>query len=149
MTDASMSDPSVFSLILAGQIPGHFVWRDEHVAAIMTIGPIKPGHCLVLPILQIDHWLDVPADLWSRINLVAQEIGRAQMEVLQPTRVALIVAGLEVPHCHLHVIPIDRESDLSFANAASSVDHAELADIARRLRERLVAHGHAEAAGLD
>jgi diadenosine tetraphosphate (Ap4A) HIT family hydrolase len=121
------------------------VWREAEVFAIMTIGPIRPGHCLVITTEQIDHWLDVPPQVWARACEVARIIGQAQMEVLRPNRIGLIVAGLEVPHCHLHVIPIDTEADLSFAKADTSVTPDELATTALALRENLVARGYVQA----
>ena len=108
-------------------------------------GPIRPGHCLVVTTEQVDHWLDVRPEVWSRATEVARVIGQAQMEVLQPSRIGLIVAGLEVPHCHLHVIPIDAESDLNFANASAASSADELAEMALRLRNNLVAKGHVQA----
>lgn len=137
--------PSIFTRIERGELPGHFVWREPDVFAIMTIGPIRPGHCLVVTTEQVDHWLDVRPEVWSRATEVARVIGQAQMEVLQPNRIGLIVAGLEVPHCHLHVIPIDAESDLNFANASAASSADELAEMALRLRNNLVAKGHVQA----
>lgn len=134
--------PSVFTMIIRGEIPGRFVWRDEHVVAFLTIGPIRPGHTLVVPISQIDHWTDVPPELWSRVGEVQQVVGRALMDAFSPVRVGSIIAGLEVPHCHVHLIPIDAESDLSFANVDPDPSPEALDDAARRIRDALRAAGH-------
>jgi histidine triad (HIT) family protein len=99
---------------------------------------------LVVPIEEVDHWVDLDADLAAHLTEVAQQVGRAQMAAFAPTRIGLIVAGLEVPHCHLHVIPIDAESDLSFAKADHDPSPAALDDAADRLRAALRAQGHAE-----
>ncbi len=128
---------SVFTKILAGDLPGHFLHRDEVCAVFLSINPICPGHALVVPREEVSHWLDLSPEVNSHLMKVAQRVGKAQMEVFQPARVGMIIAGFEVPHTHLHVVPINKESDLSFAKAASSVDHAELAELASRLSSRL------------
>ncbi len=143
MSDPSGAvDPSVFSLIIRGDIPGRFVWRDEDVVAFLTIGPIRPGHTLVVPIEQIDHWTDVPAPLWARIGEVQQAVGAALMAAFSPVRVGSIIAGLEVPHCHVHLIPIDAESDLSFANVDPDPSPESLDAAAERIRTALRTAGH-------
>ena len=138
--------PTLFTKIIDGEIPGRFVWRDDEVVAFLTINPITTGHTLVVPIAEIDHWLDLDPALVARCTDVAQVIGRAQMAAFSPTRVGLVIAGLEVPHTHLHVIPIDRESDLSFANADPSPDPAVLDDAAERIRAALRDLGRSEVA---
>jgi histidine triad (HIT) family protein len=135
---------TLFTKIIEGEIPGRFVWRDDRAVAFLTIAPIRPGHVLVVPIEEVDHWVDLDADLAAHLTEVAQQVGRAQMAAFAPTRIGLIVAGLEVPHCHLHVIPIDAESDLSFAKADHDPSPAALDDAADRLRAALRAQGHAE-----
>lgn len=135
--------PTIFSRIIAGELPGHFVWRDERAVAFLSINPLQPGHALVVPVEEIDHWLDAPAELNAHLVGVAQAIGVVQQREYEPVKVGLMLAGLEVPHVHFHVVPIRGVNDLDFANAATSVDHDELADHARRLRDGLRADGHA------
>lgn len=135
-------DPSIFTLIIRGEIPGRFVWRDDDVVAFLTIGPIRPGHTLVVPVEQIDHWTDVPAPLWARIGEVQQVVGQALMDAFGPVRVGSIIAGLEVPHCHVHLIPIDAESDLSFANVDPDPSPEAMDDAAAAIRAALRAAGH-------
>lgn len=137
---------TLFTKIIDGDIPGRFVWRDDEVVTFLTINPIKLGHALVVPILEVDHWLDLPPALAQRCMAVAQVIGQAQMAAFSPTRIGMIIAGLEVPHTHLHVIPIDREADLSFAKADPSPDPAALDDAAHRIRAALRSMGRAEVA---
>ncbi|MEO7556559.1 MAG: HIT family protein [Acidimicrobiales bacterium] len=124
--------PTLFTRIIEGELPARFVWRDERCVAFLSIAPLKPGHTLVVPIAPIDHWLDLDIGLAEHLMRVAQTIGRAQMAAFSPARVGLIIAGMEVPHCHVHVVPIDSEADLSFANAnpdatAESLDTAAAA----------------------
>lgn len=135
---------TLFTKIIDGTIPGRFVWRDDEVVAFLTISPITPGHTLVVPVAEVDHWIDLPSDLVARCMTVAQVIGQAQMAAFSPTRIGMIIAGLEVPHTHLHLIPIDSEGDLSFAKADSSPAPAALDDAAERLRGALRAMGRLE-----
>ena len=135
---------TLFSKIIDGEIPGKFVWRDERAVAFLTIGPIAPGHTLVVPIEEVDHWVDLEADLAAHLMEVARQIGRAQMAAFTPTRIGMIIAGLEVPHCHLHLVPIETEADLSFSRADPSPDPAALDAAADRLRAALRDQGHGD-----
>ncbi|HHC08890.1 MAG TPA: HIT family protein [Actinobacteria bacterium] len=117
---------SVFTRIIEGALPGRFVWRDDDVVAFLTIAPITPGHTLVVPVAEIDHWIDLPAELLSRVAEVAQIVGRAIDRAFSPTKVGMMIAGLEVPHTHLHVLPIHTEADLSFAKARPDTPAEEL-----------------------
>src|SRR3546814_17702597 len=104
-----------------------------------------PGHTLVLPVAEVDHWLDLDPALARRCMEVAQVIGQAQMTAFSPTRVGLIIAGLEVPHTHLHIIPIASEADPSFSTADLSPEPDALDDAPERPRHDLRAMGRAAA----
>ena len=136
---------SLFTRIIGGELPGRFVWRDERAVGFLTIAPIATGHTLVVPVAEVDHWVDLDPDLAAHLMVVAQAVGRAQMAAFAPRRIGLIVAGLEVPHAHLHVIPIESEADLDFGRADPSPADADLEDAAERLRGALRAAGHAAA----
>jgi len=136
---------TLFTRIIEGELPGRFVWRDERCVAFLSINPLQPGHTLVVPIAEVDQWTDVPAELVEHLMRVSHVIGRAQVEVFAPARVGLVIAGFEVPHCHVHVIPTRSMADLDFANAAQDPDPAALDDAADRLRAALAAAGHPEA----
>ncbi|HVN52519.1 MAG TPA: HIT family protein [Acidimicrobiales bacterium] len=136
---------TLFTRIIDGELPGRFVWRDERCVAFLSINPLQPGHTLVVPIAEVDQWTDLPVELAEHLMRVAHVIGRAQVAVFTPERVGLVVAGYEVPHCHVHVIPTRSMADLDFANAARDPDPAGLDDAADRLRAALVAAGHTEA----
>jgi histidine triad (HIT) family protein len=138
--------PTLFTRILDGELPGRFVWRDERCAAFLSIAPIRPGHTLVVPVDEVDHWVDLDPTGAAHLMTVAQTIGRAQMAAFRPARIGMIIAGMEVPHCHLHCIPIDRESDLHFANADPSASPEALDDAADRLRAALADLGHPRSA---
>jgi diadenosine tetraphosphate (Ap4A) HIT family hydrolase len=125
--------PTLFTRIIRGEIPGHFVYKDEICVAFLTINPIATGHTLVVPIEEIDEWIDLPTATSNHLMVVAKRIGLAQKQLYDCRRVALIIAGFEVPHCHLHVIPADTMSDLSFENATSHVDPERLSEQAEQL----------------
>lgn len=135
---------SLFSRIIDGDIPGRFVWKDEWCVAFMTIAPIRPGHTLVVPRAEVDHWLDLDAHIVSHLMIVAQSIGKAQQTAFSPERVGMIIAGMEVPHTHLHVIPIRDEADLDFGRADHGAGEEALDAAAEALRRELRAGGHAE-----
>lgn len=132
---------TIFTRIIDGELPGRFVWRDDRCVAFLSIAPLRAGHTLVVPIAEIDHWLEVDPGVAAHLMTVAQIIGRAQLAAFAPARVGLIIAGMEVPHTHLHVVPIDRESDLNFANAQGA-SAEELDEAMARLREALADQGH-------
>jgi len=133
---------TLFTRIIEGELPGRFVWRDDRCVAFLSINPLQPGHTLVVPIAEVDQWTDLPIDLAEHLVRVAHVIGQAQVEAFSPVRVGLIVAGYEVPHCHVHVIPTRSMADFNFANAAADPDPAGLDDAAERLRAALRAGGH-------
>jgi histidine triad (HIT) family protein len=135
---------TLFTKIIEGEIPGRFVWRDDRAVVFLTIAPMTPGHALVVPVIEVDHWIDLDPDLAAHLMVVARAVGRAQMQAFSPTRVGIIVAGLEVPHCHLHLVPIETEADLSFARADHHPDPAALDDAAERLRAALRDQGHGD-----
>ena len=135
---------SVFSLIMEGKIPGNFVWQDDKAVAILTIAPIRQGHVLVIPREEIDQWSDLPVELAEHLMRVSHQIANALKVAYPATRVGLMIAGLEVPHTHVHVVPMDSMDDLSFA-FAKNADADVLKDTAAKIRAVLQAQGYAEA----
>lgn len=133
--------PTIFTMIIEGEIPGTFVWRDDRCVAFMSINPLRDGHVLVVPREEVDHWIDCPPDLRDHLFEVSQNIARAVDQVWSPEKVGLMIAGLEVPHLHLHVVPIDGVHDLDFANAATSVDREDLETAAASIRSALAGMG--------
>jgi diadenosine tetraphosphate (Ap4A) HIT family hydrolase len=134
---------TVFTRIIDGELPGTFVWRDDLCVAFMSINPMAPGHVLVVPIEEVDHWIDASPELTAHVFSVAHVIGRAQQAAFDCERVGLIIAGYEVPHTHVHVLPTTSMGQLSFANAAASVDREELDGWATAIRTALRAEGAA------
>jgi histidine triad (HIT) family protein len=129
--------PSIFTRIIDGEIPGRFVWKDDRVVAFLTIEPMMPGHTLVVPRDEVDHWIDLDPALAAHCFNVAQQIGKAQQLEWNRSRIGMMIVGEEVPHAHLHVVPIDSPGELSFAHVDRSADAAALDDAAARIRARL------------
>lgn len=141
--------PTIFTRIIDGELPATFVWRDERCVAFMSINPMAHGHVLVVPIEEVDHWVDASPELATHVFEVMRIIGRAQQQALRPNRVGVIIAGYEVPHTHIHVIPTNDMSEISFANAAATSDPELLEAAAGVIRAALVDAGHeAYVAGL-
>ncbi len=115
--------PSIFSRIINGELPGRFVYSDDlgddGVVAFLTIGPMTQGHTLVVPRAEVDNWQDVDPELFNRVMAVAQRIGKAVCAAFGAERAGMIIAGLEVPHLHVHVFPAYNLTDFGFAN----IDH--------------------------
>jgi histidine triad (HIT) family protein len=137
---------SIFTKIIKGELPGRFVWRDDRAVAFLTIQPLKPGHTLVVPIDEVDHWLDLDPELARHLLDVSQQVGKAIDRVFEPEKVGLIIAGLEVSHVHLHVTPIHALQDLNFANADWNPDPADLDAAAEKIRGALRELGCSEVA---
>ncbi|MBM3717850.1 MAG: HIT family protein [Actinobacteria bacterium] len=128
---------TIFTRIIRGEIPGTFVHRDDLCVAFMTINPISDGHLLVVPVSEVDQWTDLPADLAAHLFAVSHRIAGAVKTAFECERVGLIIAGFEVDHCHIHVIPARSMADLNFANAATSVPRETLESNANRIRAAL------------
>ena len=113
--------PTVFTRIIDGEIPGTFVWRDDQCVAFLSINPVNPGHTLVIPRAEVDEWTDLEPDLAAHLMAVARIVGQAVKKAFSPIRVGLLIAGLEVPHTHLHVMPIHSgEADLHLDRAGEA-----------------------------
>jgi histidine triad (HIT) family protein len=132
---------TIFTRIIDGELPGRFVWRDDICVAFLSINPLREGHTLVVPRTEVDHWVDLDPGTNAHLMLVARAIAEAQMDAFAPTRIGLMIAGLEVPHTHLHVVPMDGVHDLDFDNAATDPDPGALDDAADRIRAALRARG--------
>lgn len=125
---------TIFTRILNKELPGHFIYEDDMGGVFLSIAPITRGHALVVPRQEVDHWLDLTPEQLSWCYQTAQRVGKAQMKVFSPRKVGLMIAGLEVPHTHLHVIAMQDESDLDFSKA-HEVDSEELSTVAKMLRD--------------
>jgi histidine triad (HIT) family protein len=136
---------TVFTMIINGDLPGRFVWKDDRCVAFLSINPLAPGHTLVVPREEIDHWLDLDAALLAHLTGISQVIGEALQHVFQPVKVGMMIAGLEVAHAHVHVVPMRGVHDLDFSHSDPSPDPTSLDAAADMIRRELVAMGRSEA----
>jgi histidine triad (HIT) family protein len=138
---------SLFTRIIDGELPGRFVWKDPRCVAFLTIAPIRPGHTLVVPRDEVDHWLDLPPDLTAHCMEVARAVGRGIERAFQPRKVGLAVVGLEVPHVHIHVVPLDTLADIDFARQDRNARPEDLDAAAAKLRRALAELGYEHVSG--
>ena len=136
---------TIFTRIIEGELPARFVWKDESCVVFLSIRPLRPGHALVVPRKEMDHWIDLDAGLLAHLFETARAIGRAQMAGFKPARIGVMVAGLEVPHCHIHVVPIRGVRDLDFGNQDPDPDPEMMDDAAETIRRELRRLGFTQA----
>ena len=128
---------SVFTMIINGEIPGRFVYQDPDVVAFLTIEPMTQGHTLVVPRAEVDNWQDVDPVLFGKVMDVAQRIGRAVCTAFDAQRAGMIIAGLEVPHLHVHVFPAYNLTDFGFAHVDRNPSPESLDEAAARIKAAL------------
>lgn len=128
---------TIFTRIINREIPGTFVHEDDLCVAFMSINPLADGHVLVIPREEVDHWVDMAPALSAHVFAVSHRISRALQAAFPCERVGVIIAGYEVNHCHVHLVPTTDMSQLDFRNAAASVDRARLQDNAGRITAAL------------
>jgi histidine triad (HIT) family protein len=127
---------SIFSRIIAGEIPAHRLREDDRFLAFLDVRPIRPGHTLVIPKEEIDELFDLPPDLLGDLFVFAQPVAAAIKAESGAARVGVAVVGVEVPHAHVHLVPLDGPQDIDFRRAQPA-DQDELAALAERLRRRI------------
>lgn len=130
---------TIFTRIIRGEIPGTFVYSDEACVAFMSINPLADGHVLVVPKDEVDHWVDLSPYLSSHLFEVSHKISRALEKAFPCERIGLVIAGYEVNHCHIHLIPTTNMSQLNFVNAAASVERHILEQHAEKIKKALEA----------
>ncbi len=135
---------SVFSRVIAGELPARFVWKDDLCVVFLSNRPLRPGHALVVPRQEVDHWIDLDTSLLTHLTTVAQSIGKAQMAGFKPARIGVMLAGLEVPHVHFHVVPIRGVHDLDFGNQDPNPDPMVMDHAADTIRRALREFGYRE-----
>ena len=127
---------SLFTRIVAGEIPCHKIYEDEQSLAFLDIRPLNPGHTLVIPKDEMDYLFDLDDALLQHVIVVSKKVATAIGKAVPCERVGVIVAGLEVPHAHIHLVPIHAIADINFVRA-QPMDDDRLADIAERIRGHL------------
>jgi histidine triad (HIT) family protein len=128
--------PSIFSQIVAGQIPAHKLREDDRFLAFLDVRPIRAGHTLVIPKQEIDQLFELPDDLLGDLFVFAKPVAAAIREETGAARVGVAVVGVEVPHAHVHLVPLDDVHDIDFRRAKPA-EQDELAGMAQRLRARI------------
>ena len=138
---------SIFTQIIDGKLPARFVWKDDQCVVFLSNRPLRPGHSLVVPRREVDHWIDLEAGLLAHLAETAQAIGRAQMAGFKPERIGMVLAGLEVPHCHFHVVPIRTMRDMDFRNQDPDPDPNAMDEAAETIRRELRRLGCTQVSG--
>jgi len=124
---------TIFSKIIAGEIPCYKIAESEHFFAFLDIRPATKGHTLVVPKLEVDYIFDLDDTTLSAMMIFAKKVAKAIEKSVTCVRVGVTVIGLEVPHAHIHLIPIQRESDMSFQNAKLQLSNDEMHEIAQKI----------------
>lgn len=137
---------TVFTRIINGELPGRFVYRDDQCVAFLSIAPIAYGHTLVVPIAEVDAWIDLEPELMAHLSTVSQSIGLAVRTAFGAARAGLLIAGFEVPHTHLHVFPANDMAGFSLNpdEMISEPDPAQMDQAADAIRAALRAAGHTD-----
>ena len=125
---------SIFTRIVSGEIPCHKVAENDRFLAFLDINPLREGHTLVIPKIEVDRFFDLPIDVLADILPFAQGVALKIKKVVPCDRIGLTVIGLEVPHAHLHLIPIDSMADMDFSRPKLKFGQEDLAAIAERIR---------------
>jgi histidine triad (HIT) family protein len=128
---------TLFTRIINREIPGRFVYEDAQCVAFLTVAPIRPGHTLVVPRQEIDDWLEAPRELTAHLFQTAQKVAQAIKVAFPCRKVGMMIAGLEVPHYHIHLTPIDAIADMDFALQDSQAAPAALDAAAEAIRAAL------------
>ena len=129
---------SLFTRIIDGELPGVFVWRDPECVAFLSINPMHPGHTLVVPRAEVDHWIDLDPELTAHLFRVSRRrSARRRTAALDARRIGVMVVGDEVPHVHIHVVPFDSVGELSFAHADPNPPEGSLEAAAEKIRAAL------------
>ena len=127
--------PSLFSRIVAGEIPCHKIAEDDRFLAFLDIMPLAEGHTLVIPKLEVDRYFDLPDDLLSGITLFTRDVALQLERAIPCERVGVAVIGLEVPHAHVHLIPLNGVADINFERPKLQVTPEDLAATATKIRQ--------------
>lgn len=126
---------SIFSRIIAGEIPSYKVAEDEKNYAFLDINPVTRGHVLVVPKNEVDYLFDLPQDDYVSLQNFAARVAKAIKKAIPCIKVGVAVMGLEVPHAHIHLLPINKESDMNFFKEHLSLPAEEMAAIAGKISE--------------
>jgi diadenosine tetraphosphate (Ap4A) HIT family hydrolase len=128
---------SVFTKIINRELPGRFVHEDDEIVAFLTIEPMTQGHTLVVPRAEIDHWQNLEPAVFAKVMEVSQRIGKAVCSAFGAQRAGMIIAGLEVPHLHVHVFPAYNLTDFGFAHVERNPSPESLDEAQAKIKDAL------------
>ncbi|AZZ35769.1 HIT family protein [Bdellovibrio sp. qaytius] len=128
--------PTVFTKILNGELPSYKIHEDELTFSFLALDQVNPGHVLVIPKQEVNHWFDVPPEIYTRVGLNAQKIAKAIKLATGCPRIGVMVAGFEVPHYHMHLIPASSIPELDFKRAQKLSPEA-MQEIQKKIIEAL------------
>ena len=128
---------SIFTKIIQGEIPSYKIAEDDRYYAFLDIHPLAKGHTLVVPKQETDYLFDLDDDLLAAMMVFSKKVARAIEKVVPCKRIGVAVLGLEVPHAHIHLIPINSEADISFSRPKLQLTDEEFTDIAKKIRDAL------------
>lgn len=128
---------SIFSKIINGEIPSYKVAEDENYYAFLDIFPMAKGHTLVVPKMEVDYLFDLSPEVLAGMTLFAQKVAKGVKAAIPCSRVGVAVLGLEVPHAHIHLVPINKESDLDFRREKLKLTNEEFTEIAKQISEHI------------
>jgi len=129
---------TIFSRIVDGEIPSYKIVEDDRFYAFLDINPLAKGHTLVIPKKGIDYIFDLDDDLLSGINVFSKRVARAIEKVVECERIGIAVIGLEIPHAHIHLIPINHIEDINFARPKLKLSNEEFNEIAEKIKRAIV-----------
>ena len=129
--------PSIFSRIVKGEIPSYKVAEDERFFAFLDINQMAKGHTLVIPKQEVDYIFDLDDDILKDMVIFAKKVAKSIEKAIPCKRVGIMVVGLEVPHAHIHLIPINKESDMSLSNPRIKIEQFEFEEIAKKIEENI------------
>lgn len=129
---------TVFSKIVVGEIPCYKVAEDENFLAFLDINPLVEGHTLVIPKKEVDYIFDLDSDTYSGLMVFARKVAKAIKSTIDCKRVGVAVLGMEVPHAHIHLVPLRKESDLNFSNPKIELTNDEMNKIANKISSKVV-----------
>lgn len=127
--------PSIFTRIANGEIPCYKIAEDDHCLAFLDVNPLVPGHTLVIPKQQVDYIFDVEDDLLMKLHLFAKKVALKMDRAIQCERIGVSVIGLEVPHAHIHLIPMNRVSDMDFSKPKIEISSEKMSELAERIAQ--------------
>ena len=129
---------SIFSKIISGDIPAYKVLENENFLAFLDIFPLAKGHVLVIPKKETDYLFDISSDEYIELWKFAQQVAKAMDKVIECKRIGVAVIGLEVPHAHIHLVPLNNVSDINFERSKLSFSEEEMYAVAQKIRKALL-----------